>query len=344
VSFLDRAPARKNYAKLGYDRNPFPTRGEVRADIYHSREELKEVEQKLASFVFDKGKGAFFALEGNRGVGKSNFLQHVELKLQGLEALRGIAVRYVGSQLVSPRQLGEAIVMALTEDRMKSWIAKSPKVPSYLVGTDLGRFAQNVGASKPTGADLAQAAKFLMRWLSGHQTYVQERTQYGLWAKERLDPSSAFPFLRAIVDDMVAAGLLRGVVLLIDEAEDFLTEPDASDAHAAALKALVNSFNFDHLFIVMAGQEGAIARVGTALTSLSSRWRVKKIEPLRTSKAAVQLAHAYLGEAATKGTRRPTDVDVEAAFGRLASKYSTGVSQRDLLAGLHEWVEEAAQK
>ncbi len=344
MSFLDQAPAKKSYGKLGYDRNPFPTRGEVRADIYHSREELKELEQKLASFVFNGGKGAFFAIEGNRGVGKSNFLQHVELKLQGLDAAKGIAVRYVGSQLVSPRHLGEAIVAALTEGRMQTWISKSPKVAPYLVGTDLGRFAQNVGASKPAGPDLAQAAKFLMRWLSGHQTYIQERTHYGLWAKERLDPSAAFPYLRAIVDDMVRLGILRGVVLLIDEAEDFLTEPDASDAHAAALKALVNSFNFDHLFIVMAGQEGAIARVGTALTSLSSRWRVKKIEPLRTSKAAVQLAQAYLGDAASKTNRKPGDVEIEAAFGRLASKYSSGVSQRDLLAELHEWVEQAAQK
>jgi hypothetical protein len=342
MSFLDKAPAKRSYAPLGYDRNPFPTRGEVRADIYYTRPELKELQDKLAAFVFDKGKGAFFAIEGNRGVGKSNFLQYVELKLQALVADNKIAVRYVASQLVSPRHIGEAIAAALTEERVKAWIASSPTVAPYLVGTDLGRFVEKVKSLKLNDSELKTAARFLMKWLSGHQTYVDERTHYGLWAKERLDPGAAFPFLRGIVDGMVSSGNLRGIVLLIDEAEDLLANADIKDVYAQALKALVNSFNFDHLFIVMAGQEGAISRIGTQLTSLASRWRVKKLEPVRTSKSAVELAHEYLGDSIKKITRRPADVEIEAAFGRLASKYPSGVPQRELLAELHDWVEHTA--
>jgi len=339
MSFLDQAPAKKNYNALGYERNPFPARGEVRSDVYFPRPELKELENKLQSFVFDKGKGAFFAIEGNRGVGKTNFLQFVESKLGSLSPEKGIAVRYVASQLVSPRHLGEAVVAALTEARFKTWIGGGPKVASYLVETDLGRFARYARKDKPTGSALAEAAKFLMRWLSGHQTYAAERQQYGLWAKERLDPGAAFPFLRAIVDSMVSAGSVRGVVLLIDEAEDLLTEAETRDVYAQALKALVNSFNFEHLFIVMAGQEGAISRIGTQLTSLASRWRVRRLDPIKSAKSAVELARAYLGDATKERNRRPNDVEVEAAFGRLAPQYPTGVPQRELLSELHEWVE-----
>lgn len=339
MSFLDKPPPKRNYRSLGLDRNPFPTRGEVRSDVYTPRPELQSLQDNLELFVYQKGKGAFYAIESNRGIGKSNFLQYIEQKLLQSDDFKNIAVKYVASQLVAPRHLGEAIVAALTQSRIETWISSSPSVAPYLVGTDLGRFTASVKKSKPKDEALKDAARFLMRWLSGHQTYAGERTQYDLWTRERLDPGTAFPYLRGIVDGMVSSKILKGIVLLIDEAEDLLT---GSDAYAQALKALVNSFNFDHLFIIMAGQEGAISRVGTQLTSLASRWKVVKLQPLRTSKAAIALAHDYLGPAENGTKRQPSDVEIEAAFGRLAPSYPTGIPQRELLGELHDWVEKKA--
>jgi hypothetical protein len=342
MSFLDKAPPRKNYRALGLDRNPFPTRGEVRADVYTPRPELKDLQDKLADFVYQRGKGAFYAIESNRGVGKSNFLQYIEQKLIQADEdgdIKGVAVKYVASQLVAPRHLGEAIVGALTHSRIEAWISAAPAVAPYLVGTDLGRFVAKMHKDKPKGKDLTDAVRFLMRWLSGHQTYAEERAQYDLWTREKLDPGAAFPYLRGVVDGMVQTKGLSGIVLLIDEAEDLLS---GSDAYAQALKALVNSFNFDNLFIIMAGQEGAISRVGTQLTSLASRWKVVKLLPLKSSKAAIALAHSYLGPAAESAKRQPNDVEVEAAFGRLAPAHPGGVPQRELLGDLHDLVEKRA--
>lgn len=347
MSFLDTTSAKKDYTVLGFTggTNPFPVRGEVRPEVYHERPEVRELQEHLRRFVFDKGPGALVAVEAERGVGKSNLLEHIEWnlgKLEGEKAVAGVAHRYVGSQLVAPRQLAEQIVLALGEDRIRTWLESKPKLPGYIAETDFGRFVRHLEARPPL--EFKVATQFLMYWLSGHQTKVAMRKEYNLWSRERLEAAAAFAYLRVIVDQLVSLGRLRGVILLLDEAEDILAALPRSQSmeYLMAIKALVNAFNFRHLLVIMAGQEGAVSRMGQLQTSLGSRWNVYRLLPVRSSKDAVALARTYMYAEARGSDRKPDDITIEAIFGRLAPKFDGRVPQRELLSELHRWVEENA--
>lgn len=342
TGFLGGEGGRRDYSRLQLKRNPFPTRGEVRSDVYVPRSEAKSLLGDLRAFVVDGGAGAFWAVEGSRGVGKSNLLRYVESELRAHQGSAGEAVfpcRYVSTLIEGTRQVVEELLLAVGEERLESWVTTEHMLPAHLRETDFGRLVANlpVQASEAVGT-----VEFLRRWLAGHQTYADERRSRGLVARERLEPGAAIPYLHEIVTELVGARMIGGIVLLLDEFEDVLSmEQGRETRYVMALKALVNTFNFRHLFVALAGQQGAFAIMGTRHTSLGSRWRTVTLEPLGEVAQAVELAKAYLAadraELDTKGGLRT--VDIEAVFGRLAGGRGA-VAQRDLLDGLNRLVEE----
>jgi hypothetical protein len=261
--------------------------------VYVERPELQALQSGLVTFLSHKNPvGAFWAVEGERGVGKSNFLQHLELELATriqTGDLPGTAYRYVGSQAVAPRFLVQELLAALEQERIAALLETKPAVPSGVVNTDLGRFFAAVRAG-PT-SEASEHAEFMMRWLGGHQTYAEERKRYGIWTRERLYPAIAFPYLRTTTQLLVDAGLIERIVLLLDEFEDVDTLDRATQTeYVQALKGLVNAFNWNRLFIVLAGQQGIFVRIGEMYTSLASRWQTATLQPLTTSASAVNLA------------------------------------------------------
>lgn len=355
MSFLDR-PSRqgKNYQQLGYARNPFPKGAEVRPEVFVERPELAKLSKELASFVFEEGGGGFWAIEATRGVGKSNLLRHIEAILREHEESSdppGICYRYIGSQLVAPRRLSNELLLAIGEKRIRRWLNHSarPSVPDHLRGTDLDKFLGAVHSGLANSGDsrkayAAQAAEMLIRWLSGQQTYSNERVLFGISTRERLEPASSFPYTRYLVDQLVAGNHLKGIVLLIDEFEDVLAaSPTATSSYAMALKALVNTFNMDRLFLILAGQEGTFARIGVTHTSLSARWTVQKLDPLKSEDAALQMAEEYKNAASLTDKSPkllvPRDDTIRKRYREL-SRTEAPVIQRAFLDALHDWIDE----
>jgi Cdc6-like AAA superfamily ATPase len=340
---------------LGYTKNPFPPRGQVQDEVYVERAELGPLMASLTSFLKGENPARTWALAGESGVGKSNFLRHLCQELEEARsagAIEGVAYRYMTSQQLTPRQLSESVAVAIGAAAFADCfrlLANGYQTSSDVHGTALGDFLAHMASSSATHED---AAKFAVRWLGGQQTYASERAIYGVQMRERLPPAIALPWLRHMMDLMESQGVLSRLILLLDEFEDVQSlSTAAQNDYLSTLKGLINAFNLERLFLILAGQPTAFDRMGQRVPSLKTRWEVVTLEPVRRSEDAVRLARRYqehehivwLTEnvaAKRKSEFRPNELEVRALFGDLlAVQPARGVTQRDLLAKLHEWVE-----
>lgn len=352
LSELESSSQIAEYETLGYLQNPFPIRGEVRPEIYVERPELESLRQHLLGFLSEKSRGGFWAMEGTRGIGKSNFLQHLDWELQKAHGkLKYTVHQYIPSRLVAPQQLLEKIIQAIGDDIFYELLKNQPILPASSKGTDLARFLKKISESQEPQS-LEESARFLMRWMSGYQTYVHEREKYNIWSKERMPPAVAFPYLRRIVDCLESHGLLNKIILLLDEFEEVqLLKLPVRSEYIQALKGLINTFNWKGLFIIIAGQEGSFATIGEQYTSLSDRWQRANLLPISSATEAVNLANAYMVFAhqaylkqhqAEKERQQlsPSDIEIKAIYGDVSSEQgSVRVSQRNILHELYQWVE-----
>lgn len=346
---------------LGYTKNPFPPRGQVQDEVYLPRPELAQVEESLARFLKGDGPGRTWAVAGESGVGKSNFLRYLNRQLDDVQkagVLSGAAYRYMTSQQLTPRQLTEAIATAVGIEAFTKLMAYLPnsqyQPPAEIDGTALGDYLMYIVQGKSTESP-DSTAKFTMRWLGGQQTYAPERALYGITMRERIPPAVALPWLRHVLDLMEHRGILSRLVLLLDEFEDVQSLSSAvQNDYLMTLKGLINAFNLDRLFLVLAGQPTAFDRMGQRFPSLKTRWEVVTLEPLRRPEDAIRLAKQYKEfehrnwlankpNSKPKVDLRPTELEIKAIFGELLSlQPSRGVTQRDLLAHLHEWIDTQA--
>lgn len=343
--------ATTDYEKLGYLHNPFPLKGEVHPEIYVERPELDRLRQHLIGFLSGQNKGGVWAVEGGRGVGKSNFLQHLAWELreaQLIGKLENLAHQYVPSQLIAPQQLIENIIQAIGEDIFDQLLTNQPKLPNSSKGTDLYRFLKAIRDNQSLhNSPTRESARFLMRWLSGHQTYVQERSQYQIWSQERMPPAVAFPYLRKIMDCLESQKLLKKLILLLDEFEDVQSlKPVAKSEYIQALKGLINTFNGDSLFVILAGQEGNFTIIGEQYPSITSRWQLASLSPITSANEAIKLATAYKAFAHDAYLKQheqdnrallPDEKQIKIIY---ADIKASRIPQRELLHALYQWVED----
>jgi hypothetical protein len=354
VSFIKglMSPARDNnpYERLGYTTNPFPRQGEVRADVFVERPELELLRKDLEAFLGGNAKSAVWALSGKQGLGKSNFLYHLENDLKELDAagkLLRTAYRVLPSKSLTPARIAEEILTAIGQKRIEHLVKERCSVPSNFRNTDFGRFWKIGLAQNETLPDLLAEvhAEFLIRWIGGHQTYKEERSRYGIIAREKLPPAVALPYLRCLVDMLQAHQQLDRIILLLDEFEDVQRLKMAERTeYVQTLKGLLNTFNWQVLYVIIAGAPTAFDAISRAYPSLATRWRVAELQPVQDAEAAVTLATEYkkaaiLPKEITLGKLPPNDHEIEKTFIELFKADPGNVTQRDLLTALHDQVD-----
>jgi hypothetical protein len=352
MSFLKgnvtRAPQGNPYQDLGYTSNPFPKEGEVRADVFVHRPELDELQRDLQAFLAGRRKGTVWALHGEQGLGKSNFLQYLDAELQDLAATGDIsqtAWRLLPSRALSPGRVAEEVVNAIGIERIRTLLEEEHSVPSNFRGTDFERFWTNASRQRPLLKEVAEIhAGFLVRWLGGHQVYKSDRDKYGILARERLPAAVAFPYLVGLVQMLDEAGLLERIILLLDEFEDVQSLKNAERTeYIQTLKALLNVFNWKGLYVILAGAPAAFEAIGVSYPSLATRWRVAELQPLRDTEAAVELANEYKARAMLQegptDELRPTTTEIQSIFIKLFNAAPGAITQRALLTALHKEVE-----
>lgn len=359
---LDGPVGGSDYGKLGYLANPFPPQGSVTAEVCLPRDELSELRASLLSFLKDGGHGRFWALQGEPGYGKSNFLQHLDWDLtRHVEAGRfaTLAHRYVATQQVAPRYLTQQILESLGAARLKELAAvvTEDRVAASMRDTDLGRFFAAVEAERTQGEDdddwdhdtwAEEVAEFFIRWVGGHQTYAAERRRFQVVARDRMAPAIGFGYLAYLLDLLAGFGIVERLVLLLDEFEDVQSlSKGRQNEYLMAVKGMVNAFNRQRLFLVVAGQRNAFTALGQKIPSLSDRWERVSLKPLTSVEQAVRLAQAYKDHAHAKwcaagedrersANLEPSDLVVKATYAELTNGT---ITPRELLHRLHQWVE-----
>ena len=355
MSFLKLEQPKKiqRYEKLGYLSNPFPMRGKVAVEVYVERPELSRLQQELSNFlVANKDSGGFWVLEADRGIGKSNFLQHLDWELKQAQndlLTTKIVSKYISS-VISPRDLVKELVITIGEERFKDFLEQRISLPDSLKGTDLWRFFESK-TIKQKGIHLIENphAQFLMKWLMGNTTLAKEREPYQIWSKERVPPAVAFPYLKTIIAGMKEQNIIDKVILLIDEFEDIqqLDRKEKTE-FIQTFKNMLNCFNWDTLFVIVAGQEGSFVTIGSQYTSLADRWQRVSLKPIESSTQAVRLAQAYMEYAhriycieyrknENKVTQlQPTEQEIKSIYADLDKSVKT---QRDLLDKLYQFIE-----
>ena len=187
----------------------------------------------------------------------------------------------------------------------------------------------------------------------GDTTLTNERNRYNLQSKDRVPPSVAFPYIKTILQGMKKLNILGRIILLIDEFKDIqqLNKKEQIPV-IQTFKNMLNCFNWELLFVMIAGQEGVFTSIGSQYTSLANKWRRVSLKPIEKSEQAIQLAQAYMQhqhnsdylkqgqEIKAIGDLRPTQRETKDIFTDLKeTKKSTTVTQRDWLDELSSWVE-----
>lgn len=363
MGFLSNLASKANPRSLDplfYGRNPFPSGPQVVAEVFVERPELDALKREMEQFLQNPGHaGGFWALQGARGLGKTNFLRHVELELQRLKSANvtsGLAVRYLTAQEAHPRRVMGELLAALGETRLqtlvRSWAIEQPRLPEATRSTDFGHFVAHASKRGGTKDGSVEAVRFLMRWLGGQQTVKDERETFNVLVRDKLPPAVALPYLTTIIDMLAIREPSLGVVLMIDELEDFQALGLAErQEYAHTLKTIVNAFNQKRLFLIAAGQAAAFNTLKVLYPSLESRWKRAELQPLRDAPEALKLARAYMEyeherwvTAKSGRVRRdvaqlqPDRKTIEAAFAR-SLPYN---DHRRFLTELHDEFEKSA--
>jgi len=338
------------YEKLGYLDNPFPTRGKVAPEIYVERPELSQLQQELNSFLSSNERdGSFWALEASKGIGKSNFLRHLEWEIKQAKQKEQLPLtvvcEYIDSSFISPRDLVEKLVFTIGEENFNALFKHKVKLPKTVQGTDLWRFFESPDIQQSAFGNIENPhTQFLMKWLMGTATTVKEREKYTIWSKDRMPPAVAFSYLRVLITCMKQAGILDKILLLIDEFENIQhLERRKKTEFIQTFKSMLNCFNWEMLFVIIAGQESAFTTIGSQYTSLADRWRRKSLKPIQSSKQAIELAQTYMQYAHEiycqndKNIKplKPSEDEIKIIYADLSKE----VTQRDLLDALHQWIE-----
>lgn len=353
-----KADGRKLYRTYGVAENPFPTSNQTSGNPHYSVPEDEEAEDRLATF-FREGRSEVLVVLGTQGVGKTNFLNYLENEI--LEAKADSDDHYVVRYMADPEPSFDGIIRTVLQELGPSHlralgksIRKSKEPLRSVKSFDLR--AMLVAVSKDP--DDEQTLQYAMEWLLGFRLLNAHRNS--LDVSFRLDTvESRTSVLRDYIVVSVEAGLLKGIILLLDELEKQagVLGPTAVVRYLSAMRAIIDSLP-KYLFLIIAVTPDAMRRYSSALPAFRSRLENQTIlSPLQDFAEAAKLADFYqrhAREAAARtqkgepGARNLVDKDeMREAFDH-AQKSSQrrgdeGVRQREFLNTLHRIAEAKIQ-
>ena len=352
-----RGAADRSYDAFGNVANPFRASIQTSANPHRPTEADAEVERRIVTFLRD-GRSQVVVVEGTRGVGKTNFLNHFEAEIR--DVMRELDGYYMVRYLADPEPAFKGTTRRLFEElgtahleRLKKRLA-SDRTPigearGHDMRTALYRFAKS---SDEDTLDL------MMQWLLGFRVLKVHRQSLGV--QFRLDTvESKTAALRDMIQVSAAAGVLKGVFLLLDELEkqDGVLGPTAVVRYLSALRSVVDALP-ERLFLMIGITPDALLRYSAALPALRGRLQNRiTLEPLADVDEALDLAHFYLGAARRIARSQRDDIGgdeyvlgkrkVERCFDKLLTRAERagdrGVTQRAFLHELHDLAEKKIQ-
>ena len=298
---IRRAPregaAERLFRKFGIASNPFPASNQTSGNPHRPIAADDEVETRILAFLRD-GRSQVVVVEGTQGVGKTNFLNHVESEIRSVMGeLDGYyMVRYLADPEPSFAGTTRRLFEELGTDHLKE-LANALNVDSTPISEarshDMRMALRNLAKDAS-----AEALDLMMQWLLGLRVLKAHRLTLGI--QFRLDTvESKTSALRDMIQVSAKAGVLNGVFLLLDELEkqDGVLGPTAVVRYLSALRSVVDALP-RRLFLMLGTTPDALRRYSAALPALRGRLQNQiTLEPLQDVQEATKLARFYMNAA-----------------------------------------------
>ena len=353
----NQAPPRVSWNTYGVTGNPFPSASQSRTNIHCPIPADKHLEDRAVKF-FETHQSQALAIVGDQGVGKTNFLNHIERGVQ--DVCGDLKDYYFVRYLADPEPSFDGILRTSFQELGVNHLATLAKrVATHPEKLDCARSYEfrSVLACLSKSPEDSQLLSACIDWLSGSRLSNYHRSKFHL--NFSLDTvGSRVTVWRDYITVSARLGVLGGVFLLLDELEkqDGVLALTSVVRYLSALRAITDALS-DHLFLIIAVTPEAVLRYSSALPALRSRLEDQiTLSPLTSVDDGFRLAEFYVKQArdasvpragsATRELLTPSDVErVYATLaGRAKNRGDSGVRQREFLHGLHMLVREKVVK
>ena len=343
------------YQRFGIIENPFPASNQTNDNPHYPIAADRQAEDIIYSFLGNE-RSQVVVIEGTQGVGKTNFLNHCEAEIQ--DARQELEGYYVIRYLADPEASFEGTTRRLFEelgtDHLHEIVRKLRENHSSI--GEARSHDMRAALDALTRTDDEDVVQLMMQWLLGHRLLKQHRLSLNV--NFRLDTvESKTAALRDLVQVSGAAGVLKGIFLLLDELEKQggVLGPRAVVRYLSAVRAIVDALP-RRLFLMIAITPDALERYSYALPALRSRLENRVVlSPLTDVDEAVKLAQFYV-EHSRRRVRRTEEggmepivrrKEIETIYWQLdqaAKSGDNGVRQREFLHALHRHAEDVIHK
>lgn len=342
---------------FGIASNPFPSASQTSVHPHYPVPADDYAERRILTFLRE-GHTDVLVISGTQGVGKTNFLNHLENQVQ--DAMTEIEGYYVVRYMADPEPSFDGIMRTIFQELGVSHLRKivhslsdSSDPASLLAQTVQSHDLQKALQALCDSSSGEEIFELCLEWLFGLRLLKSHREDLGVTF--RLDTvESRTAVLRDYVRLSTKLDVLNGIFLMLDELEKHagILGPRAVIRYLSALRAIIDALP-DCLFLVIAITPDALRRYSSALPALRSRFADPlELKPLRHAMEAQRLAEFYLDKARIVGEEKTArrliiNHDIEVAFKEAKEvaelRGDEGVRQRDFLNRLHDLAEAKIQ-
>ena len=366
----EKSTKRLWYRKYGVWNNPFPSAEQTFGHPRLEDDADDRIADSFRQFDGHERPSQVLVVEGTQGVGKTNLLNYYEEQFQDvyrseegmyiiryhpdLEPSFDAVVRKVFQSLDQAHfeRIGRALAELDDSERTRA--------KEIATGHEVKLVLNSLERAGREGEGLEHCARLAMQWFVGLRILKAHRETLGV--DFRLDTvESRTRALRDVVYVSESLGLLKGIILLLDELEkqDYSLSKTSLLRFFFAIRALIDSLP-QFLFLMLAMTVDARRKYFAMLPAMASRLQtIVALPPIQSGNTAEKLYGFYVQEERRTARRREetndlsagleplfSDTEISDVFGRLSKRAeatgSEGVTPREFLHSLHhEWEDRA---
>ena len=354
----------KNFEIYGVEGNPFPAAGQSSGHPRMEDATDDELERRVREFETAGRPSQIVLVEGTQGVGKTNLLNYYTQQFQ--ELYEGDEAFYIIRYYPDPEPGFDSIVRRIFQgldhahfERIGKALAdaaleKREEAKEAALNHEVRIVLNSLEGAGAEPERLSECARLALEWFGGLRILKKHQECLGVYF--RLDTvESRTQALRDVVYVSERLGLLKGILLLLDELEkqDYSLSKTPVLRFLSAIRALIDALP-NNLFLILAMTPQARLRYFAMMPALAGRLQdILKLSPIAEFEQAKALCHYYIDRArenarASESTQGKVqgkhtifdDDDLQKWFTEVSEQSSErgteGVTPRDFLHRLHE--------